>query len=1330
MKPGSRILLILSLCAAAGFLFSAVARRVSAQSASQSASAFSQRPYVPSRITQAIDDTRLVQFKGNVHPLARPEFDQGAVPDSTPMKRMMLVLQRSPEQQAALAQLMDGQQSKSSPFFHQWLTPQQFGTQFGPSDSDIQTITDWLTQQGFQQVKVGNGRTAIEFSGNVGQVRSAFHTDIHQFYVNGTMRQANVSDPQIPAALAPVVQGILSLHNFPRKSYFHSAGVHISAHDANGRPQFTTSQGCGSARSQPCYALGPADFAIVYNIPSTLDGTGQHIAIVGDSNINPQDVTDFRALFALPANPPNIILNGPDPGLGGSEGEADLDVEVSGMVAPKATIDFVVSETTLTANGIDLSAFYIIDNNIAPVMSESFGACEAALGSAGNSFYNGLWEQAAAEGITVAISSGDPGSAGCDNFNTASAASSGLAVSGFASTPFNVAVGGTDFDDAGTQTSFWNPSTNNAPGTKASALGYIHEIPWNDSCAANATSANLNTICQGPNNIIGGGGGFSSVYSKPAWQSGIIPNGIAAGNNNRYVPDVSLFASDGPKSQSFYLICEADAIPSGSPTSCASTGSFSFLGAGGTSASSPAFAAIMALINQNNGRQGNPNPTLYKIAATAGQSCNSSTETLTGNACAFNDITKGNNSVPCTTNSPNCSSKTNGIAGVLVSPASATTPAWTAATGYDLATGLGSVNVANLNTQWPLTVGTFTGTNTMLTISGGSGPVNITHGTAVTGSATVTPTSGTGTPTGDVALLGPTTSTNSGIGEATLSGGTVSVPNIILPGGSYSVTARYAGDSTFSASTSSPISVNVAKENSGLQYGIVTFDPVGGAIVSTNATSLVYGSPYILRIDILNSTNNACQPFVNGGITTGCALDATGTVAITDNSSPLDASPFPLNSLGHAEDQPIQLPGGVNSLSATYSGDISYNPVSTPVLDTITVSKAATQGALGATPVTGVTTATPVTLTATFTSPTSNGAGPTGNVTFTSNGTAISGTPTITTLPFNTNTGAPPTMTATLSATLAAGTDSIVATYAGDGNYTGSTGSTSVTVTQAIVGSFTVGESALTLSSATGASVNSTVTVTPSGGFTGTVAVTPTAGSVPGVTCTPSPLNIVVTSASAVTGQLGCMVTATSTSLTASNFVPGDVLEAKAHTNGPKGWWALSAGTGFAALFLCFIPGGKKKLRAALGLVVVCFVCISIGCSGGYGGGGGGGGPVATTTSMTASADKVASGTAFTFSVTVSGGTPAGTAQLFDGGTAISTAGASATVSGGKAALTAPTTLAVGTHAISVHYLGDQYTMASQSGTLNLTVTGTTTLAITTNPAATPVAPALSVTIQ
>src|SRR5467141_2082986 len=623
--------------------------RAAAQSKPDNVSA-AQTAAVPARITQAIDETQLVRLHGNVHPLARPEFDQGIVSDATPMNRMLLLLQRSPEQQAALSKFMDEQLSKDSTNFHKWLTPEQFGKQFGPADADIQTVTDWLTRQGFQEIKVGGGRTAIEFSGNVGQVRNAFHTEIHQFNANGESRQANVNDPQIPTALTPVVAGIVSLHNFPRKPFRHDAGIHTVTRDSHGTPQFTTSSGCGTNGTQPCYVLGPADFAKIYNIPASLDGTGQHIAIVADSNIDPNDVIAFRNLFGLtPATGPTVILNGPDPGISGpplgDEGEADLDVQVAGMVAPKATIDLVVSGDTQTAFGIDISALYIIDNNIAPVMSESFGNCEAGLGAAGNQFYNTLWEQAAAQGITVMIASGDPGSAGCDNFNTATAARLGLAVSGFATTPFNVAVGGTDFDDVGTQSTFWS-STNGV--ARESALGYIHEMTWNDSCAATATSATLNTVCSTANNIVGGSGGPSAIYAKPSWQSGITPNGIAAGDQHRYTPDVSLFASDGPQSKSFYLTCQADAVPAGGPPSCVpGPNGFSFGATGGTSASSPAFAAIMALINQNNGRQGNANPVLYKIAATEGRSCNSSTEALAGSPCAFNDVIKGNIAVPC-----------------------------------------------------------------------------------------------------------------------------------------------------------------------------------------------------------------------------------------------------------------------------------------------------------------------------------------------------------------------------------------------------------------------------------------------------------------------------------------------------------------------------------------------------------------------------------------------------------------------------------------------------------------------------------------------------------
>jgi hypothetical protein len=648
-----------------------------------------------------------------------------------------------------------------------------------------------------------------------------------------------------------------------------------------------------------------------------------------------------------------------------------------------------------------------------------------------------------------------------------------------------------------------------------------------------------------------------------------------------------------------------------------------------------------------------------------------------------------------------------------------------------LATGLGTVNVANLQTAWPTAVGAFNPTTTSTTINGGTGQVTITHGASVTLGAKVT---GTGTPTGDVSWLAPT-SVNGGLADQTLSSGTASLTNFtFLPGGTYSVKAHYAGDGNFAPSddpTGVPVVVN--KENSRLQYELVTLDPTTGNIVSPNATTVTYGS-YFLRIDILNSTSNACQ-LLTGGTNTGCAFDATGTVTLTDNGSPLDGGTFSINSAGHAEDQLSDLTVGAHALSGTYSGDISYNAVTTAVTDNVMVTQAGTASFL--TPAASSVQANQMTtLSVAIPTQSISTQGPTGNVTF-KDGTTTIGTVAAVQV------GATPTTFAGATATLSTsfttlGTHSLTAVYAGDTNYSTST-SSAVTVTVTSPGSFTLSSTPVTLSSSTGAAAGSTITVTPSGGFFGNVVVTATTAALPaGVTCPSSPLTITVNSGTVtpVTGTLNCQVTASSSSMSAANITASPVYDAKAiplaspanAKNTGKGWLALSAGTGLAALFLIFLPGGRKRLHAALGLGLVCILTFTLGCNGGYGGGGGGG-TTATTTAMTVNADKEPSGTAFTFNVTVTGGTPAGMAQLFDGATPISTAGASAAVSGGKASLTT-SSLSVGTHAISVHYLGDAYTQASQSGSLNLTVQGNTTIAITTSPAATPAASAIAVSVN
>jgi hypothetical protein len=981
-------------------------------------------------ITQRVDESQLTTLRGNTHPLARPEFDLGTAPASLPMKRMLLVLKRSPEQEAALAQWMDDQQNQSSPNYHKWLTPEQFGQQFGATDADLLTVTAWLQSHGFE-VGSTKGRTVLEFSGSASQVQEAFHTSIHKYLVQGEQHWANASDPQIPAALTPAVAGLASLNNFPRKPMNHPFGQFVrdkSTGKLRGKPLFTFPGGCDMDNN--CYAVSPYDFATIYNVlplwTAGTSGQGQTIAIVGETNINPQDVTSFRSMFGLaangfPANNVNIILNGPDPGIQGDESEADIDVQWSGAVAPSAAIDFVVSQSTESTAGIDLSAVYIVENNLAPVMSESYGYCELGLGVSGNQFLSSLWQQAAAQGITVFIASGDDGSAGCDfGGATPQPAQYGLAVSGFASTPYNVAVGGTDFNDIQTPSTYW--SATNDPTTQASALGYIPETTWNDSCtngilASYGWSANPETNCNDSrlSNLVwtvGGSGGKSSCttasgntvgscsggYAKPSWQAGTgVPN-----DGKRDVPDVSLFASNGFMGN-FYVICQSDLTYG----TCNTNSSSYFLGFGGTSVSSPAFAGIMALVNQQTGeRQGNANYVLYKLAAQQ--------------PSAFHDLTSGTIAMPCATGSPNCSTTRAGDAYGILSGYSTTA-------GYDLATGLGSVNVDNLVTKWS-SVSLQPSTTTVTTLT----PTTITHGQTVNFSVTVKPQSGTGTPGGLVSLEGSPANSTQGIAGFTLSNGTISGSTDLLPGGSYSVIAHYPGDANFAASDSASVSVTVNKENSLSQAFLVTFDS-NGNILSKNTTTAAYGTPYILRVNVENSAGNVCAPVSTSGAT-GCP---TGSIVLTDNGNSLDTGTYALNSYGYFEDQTVQLPGGTDSVKAAYAGDNSFNSsVSTTPIVIIPAS----------TTIIPVTTQPQLTVGQSYElyttiQTTSSGVAPTGTVSFYANGTLLTGT--VQYYGYAANGSQPAFLNASINTSFSTpGTKSLTAAYSGDTNYSASPTST------------------------------------------------------------------------------------------------------------------------------------------------------------------------------------------------------------------------------------------------------------------------------------------------
>ena len=1108
---------------------------------------------VPARVTQPVNVENVVTLKGNTHPLARPEFDQGAAPDSLPMQRILLVLQRSAEQERTLRELLDEQQIKSSPNYHMWLVPEQFGEQFGPADADIQAVTGWLTSQGFEVNRVAAGRTVIEFSGTAGAVRQALHTEIHKYVVNGEEHWANASDPQIPAALQPVVAGFASLNNFPRRPTMKRLGA-FSRSKATGvvKPLFTQPSNNGAN-----YFLGPTDFATIYNIlplwkaSSPIDGTGQTIAIVAETNINVQDVADFRNLFGLPPNAPQVILNGPDPGITMDETESDLDTQWSGAVAKNATIDLVVSESTETSQGVDLSALYIIDNNLAPVMSESYSCCEAFLGTGGNAFTSALYEQGAAQGITIILSAGDTGSAGCD-YGVA-AAQNGLAVSGLASTPFNVALGGTDFNDVNTWSTYWS-STNNAT-TLASALSYIPEIPWNDSCARNGNSsdcASAGTDTPPGIDLTGGSGGASSCvtsnynsesitctagYPKPAWQSGPgVPN-----DGVRDIPDVSLFASNGFNGTS-YVVCESDTVEPASLSCNPAESNWGFLGVGGTSASAPAFAGMMALVNQKTGqRQGNANYVLYALAAQSGSSCASNAAmapAANSSGCIFYDVTTGNNSVACMGGSPSCSNTTSGGYGLLeVNPPTDPTLGWMATAGYDLATGLGSVNAANLVNNW--TSVSFKPTTTTLS---NLSPTTTAHGQPVSFTVSVAPGTGSGTPTGDVSVIAQTGSSSSGvtaIGSFTLSGGSVSSSTNLLPGGTYSVTAHYAGDGNYGASDSAPVQVSITPEGSQTHIALLTFDPVTGNETSSNATSVVYGASLnILRVDITNDSGQGCA----SSLPYGCP---SGQVTLTDNGQPLDLGGYTLNNLGYAEDQTVQFTFGANKVAASYSGDSSFN-TSSSAADTITYSQAPTTVTLSGLPSTATLSA-PIGFTATVNTQ-SYGVAPTGTVQVLDGGTPVQATVGSITSTNGSNSGTA-SLQIPLSIKVSAGVNSITAQYAGDTNYLSSTSAAGTVA----VGDYSLSANPSTLNiSAPGQSGSATISITPQNGFTGAVSLS-CANSSPGMACTISPASVNITGSSPLTATL----TVTTTAPVNSSVLPAPGPGADASPLAPK--WVARA---------------------------------------------------------------------------------------------------------------------------------------------------------------------------
>ncbi|MFZ0395221.1 MAG: protease pro-enzyme activation domain-containing protein [Terracidiphilus sp.] len=484
---------------------------------SVSALTFAQQP--ASRIAGAIDENQLITLAGNTPPAANPGNDRGPVDPALRLTDLIMVLRRSPDQQAAFDALVASQYDPDSPNYHRWLAPADVASRFGPSAADVASVSSWLASHGLLVDAVAPDRMTLRFSGTAAQVEAAFHTALHRLSVAGESHIANMADPQIPAALAPVVLGVKALHNFfPRPQ--HRLGSRVTFDPAAGRWRRAASPAAGQTSlggirpdlgitigsGTSAYTIedvAPYDFAAIYNVlplwnaATPIVGKGQTIAIAGTSDIDLNDVVSFRKIFGLPAGtaPKIVVANGIDPGqcLGPADlsycsiddhYENSLDVEWSGAVAKGASIVLVVSgQASPTTDTVYSSANYVVQNQTAKILSVSYGECELGLGTAGNAAYNNLWETAATEGIAVFVASGDAGAATCDQATPHQlpyGAQYGLSVSGMASTPYDTAVGGTDLNWGSTPSPYWKSTSNSTTG--ASAAGYMPEAPWNDSC--------------------------------------------------------------------------------------------------------------------------------------------------------------------------------------------------------------------------------------------------------------------------------------------------------------------------------------------------------------------------------------------------------------------------------------------------------------------------------------------------------------------------------------------------------------------------------------------------------------------------------------------------------------------------------------------------------------------------------------------------------------------------------------------------------------------------------------------------------------------------------
>lgn len=1048
----------------------------------------------PHRVLEVVDANDRIAIPSLVRPWVKRALDLGAVPPSTAAPRMLLLLSRSSDQQQALSDFLSDLQNPASPRFHHWLTPAQFGDAFGVNADDLQAVTNWLQSQGFSVTKVAKARNLIEFSGNVGQLEQTFQTPVHRFSSNGVITMTGIAAVRVPRALAPVIKGLVNLDSDkPRTSVVEAAPARYDPSTHRIKADLTLFNSAGG----PVLYTDPADAATIYDTPnaalnpsytgSTLDGSGVNVGIVGDSNVNLVPVGYYRQAFLNEAagsvNLPTVIVDGNDPGINNDEVESFLDLEVLGGLAPKAKLYYYASDSSDLSNGIQNAIARAIEDNIVSILSISYSSCEASQGTTGNAFFSELYQQANAQGIAITVSSGDSGPANCD-YTSESAASNGLEVNALGSTPYNISVGGTDFDALSSNFSTYVDSTTSGnPPYYLTAKQYIPERPWNDSTLMSSSIAsNVPLSSNGVTDIVAGGGGMSSVYAKPGFQTGITPKDGA-----RDMPDVSFLAGNGLYGAA-WVLCEGGIAGNDCVTTNGQfTSSTTFSGAGGTSAATPAFAGMLALVEQSTGsRLGQANNVLYALASAQ-------------YATVFHDVASGDNAVVCASGSSGCGS--NGF-----------TTGYNAVTGYDLASGLGSVDAAAMVKNWGSAVSA--GTSTTLTIDGSAKPVSVTHGTPLTIDVVVTPATASGS-----AALVANTSPLGGQLAIPLTNGAASTSYNGLPGGTYTVYARYSGDSTNASSSSAPISINIAPEPSTTSLTINAYNASGATPINT-LNAIPYGS-YIFS-----------EAFVYGTAEGQAATQgqATGTVTYFDNGNKLatagitslDYASFPGLSKGV-----YPFTAGTHTLTASYTGDASFDKsASAPV--SFTVLKGITQ--ISVVPTNASTSSVTNDIITVDIATEGLGATPTGTVTLQLGSKTLGTTTTILTSATSSGLLLGYATFNIAGSELQQGANTLVATYSGDNNYIGGTASAVVTMSKA---TFSLTAKSINVTAGSTSGDSASLLATPLNDFTGLInlscAVTAApANAISPVTCSvPATLNL--SGLSAVSGTLTASTTPSTT---------------------------------------------------------------------------------------------------------------------------------------------------------------------------------------------------------